>query len=213
MDGDLAPLPGMLALCERHGALLVVDDAHGTGVVGEGGRGAAALLGVAGAPRLVQVGTLSKAFGVAGGFVAGTRLLRDLLVNRARAFVFDTALAPPCAGAALAALNVIRDEPDRIGKLARNSRQLRNRLRERGFPVEDHPSAIIPVVLGDAGVALDVATRLRNAGFLVVAIRPPTVPRGTSRIRVTVMATHEPAQVEALVNAIANAVPGTPVTR
>ncbi len=204
MDGDLAPLAEMMSLCERHDALLVVDDAHGTGTIGPGGRGAAALAGICG-PRVIHMGTLSKALGSQGGFIAGPAVLRDLLVNRARAFIFDTALAPPSAAAALEAVHVIVEEPERIGALARRSALLRVRLREHGFTVPESPSPVVPVILGDAERTLRASAELRDRGFLVVAIRPPTVPRGTSRLRITVMASHTDEQVAALADAVAAA--------
>lgn len=202
MDGDVAPLAHLYRLAEKYEAFLIVDDAHGTGVVGEGGAGAASLAGVAGAPLLVQVGTLSKALGSQGGFVAGPRALRDLIVNRARAFIYDTALAPASAAAALAALDVIEKEPGRLAALHENSRLLRSELARCGFGMLNSPSAIVPLVVGTAERTLDVARTLENRGFLCVAIRPPTVPPGTSRVRMTVMATHPAEAVKELAQTV-----------
>ena len=203
MDGDLAPIAEMLELCERHGALLIVDDAHGTGTIGQGGAGATALACVKPSARLVQMGTLSKALGSQGGFVAGPPVLRDLLVSRARAFIFDTALAPPCASAALAAIEIMHREPERVVRLQKNARLLRELLRGRGLPVPDSPSPIVPVVIGGAAETMRVSAALRDEGFLVVGIRPPTVPRGTSRLRITPMATHTDEDIRALADAVA----------
>lgn len=202
MDGDTAPLAAIMRLCERHDALLLLDDAHGTGTTGADGRGSAHAAGIAGHPRLVHMGTLSKALGSQGGFVAGPRVLREILVNRARTFVFDTALAPPAAAAALEALRVMRDEPERVAALRRNAERLRARLRDGGIGVPESPSPIVPVVLGGADHTLAESARLLDAGFLVVAIRPPTVPRGTSRLRITLGAGHTTDTVDALAEEI-----------
>lgn len=203
MDGDVAPVAELYQLAEAHEAYLVVDDAHGTGVVGERGAGVASLAGIAGAPLLVQIGTLSKALGSQGGFVACSRALRQLLVNRARAFIFDTALAPPCAAAALAAFDVIEREPERLRNLLRNAELLRARLLNYGLSVDASPSAIIPLIIGDAQRSVEMARKLEERGHLCVAIRPPTVPPGTARLRMTVMASHPTEAIEELADVIA----------
>lgn len=228
MDGDMAPLPELLAMCERWGAVLVVDDAHGTGTVGPGGRGTVARFGLeaASSPHLVQMGTLSKALGAQGGFIAGPAVLIRLLVNRARAFIYDTALAPPAAAAAREALRIVEEEPERIEALKSNARLLRGELPREDAPagtteaVEEEEGAkatesvagaaaesadetpIIPVILGNAQKTVETSRRLREAGYLAVAIRPPTVPPGTSRLRLTVTAAHAPEQIRALAQAI-----------
>jgi 8-amino-7-oxononanoate synthase len=199
MDGDIAPLPALLELCEQHDAVLVVDDAHGLGTVGPGGRGAVAHQGIDGSRNLVHMGTLSKALGSMGGYVAGTDELRELLVNRARAFVFDTALAPMCTAAADEALTIIEEEPSRVEALQRNARYLRRALE---IHAEDDASSIIPVMVGEADDALRTSRLLRERGFLVVAIRPPTVPQKTSRLRVSVMSSHTESQMDALAAAV-----------
>lgn len=198
MDGDVAPLAELYGLAEKVGGLLLVDDAHGTGVVGDGGSGAAAWAGVAGQQRLVQVGTLSKALGAQGGFVAGPDILRRLLVNKARGFIFETGLAPASAAAALGALEVLEREPERLVELRRRADLLRSALRAGGAAMAESPSAIVPVVVGDARRAVEWAQQLERAGFLAVAIRPPTVPPGSARLRLTVMATHPLDVVEHL---------------
>ena len=196
MDGDLPPLADLLNLCERYNALLILDDAHGTGTMGQGGHGTADHAGVSGHPHLVQTGTLSKALGSQGGFVSGPQVLMELLINHARAFIFDTALAPPSAAAALEALQILAAEPGRVAKLSSNLRRLRDNLRKGGLPIPDHPTPIVPVVLGDAAKAVAMAQQLEKAGFLTIAIRPPTVPAGSSRLRITVTATHTTQQID-----------------
>ncbi|RMH27045.1 MAG: 8-amino-7-oxononanoate synthase [Candidatus Hydrogenedentota bacterium] len=203
MDGDVAPITELQEICERWGALLVVDDAHGTGVVGPNGAGVVQWLGLSGAPNLVQVATLSKAFGTQGGFVAGPSKLREFLVNRARAFIFDTALAPPCVGAALGALEVLEQEPERVATLRELSALLRRLLWMQGFSIPESPAAIVPLVVGDAARTLELAAALEAQDYLVVGIRPPTVPPGTSRLRITLMCSHPREAVEGLVQAIA----------
>jgi len=208
MDGDVAPLAELSRLAQEHDALLIVDDAHGTGVIGARGEGAAGAAGVAGAPHVIQIGTLSKALGAQGGFVAGPRVLRDLLVNRARTFIYDTALAPPSVGAALAALDVLEREPWRLAALRRNAVLLRESLAEAGIARPEGSSAIVPVVVGEASRALALAAALEEHGFLGVAIRPPTVPRGSARIRLTAMATHPPEVIRSLAQALAGLMRG-----
>lgn len=205
MDGDLAPLPDLLAVCEKWDALLVVDDAHATGTIGPSGRGSAAHFGVTGHPLLIHLGTLSKALGSQGGFVAGPQVLKQVLVNRARTFIFDTALAPPAAAAALAALKLIEADGAPTGRLSANSVALRAALRGHGLEVPDSPSPVVPIVLGGAEDAVQVSGAVAEAGFLGVAIRPPTVPPGTSRIRLTVMATHPGDGLTAAAEAVARA--------
>ncbi|MGC8742024.1 MAG: aminotransferase class I/II-fold pyridoxal phosphate-dependent enzyme [Candidatus Sumerlaeaceae bacterium] len=208
MDGDMAPLRELAGLAESEGGVLVVDDAHGTGVVGPQGAGALAATGLTSMPHCVQMGTLSKALGSQGGFIVGPRYLRELLVNRARAFIYDTALAPPCVAAALAALEVIEQESQRIQNLAHNAAALRSHARCHGLAVADSPSAIVPVVVGEASDALRLGEHLEREGFLGVAIRPPTVPPGTSRIRLTVMATHPRDVIERLAAVLADGIRG-----
>jgi 8-amino-7-oxononanoate synthase len=186
MDGDIADVDGLVALCARHGALLVLDEAH-------------AVLGpdpdLSGIDAL-RVGTLSKTLGSLGGFVAGPRRLAELVVNRARSYIFTTALSPADSAAALAAVDVVRSD---------EGHGLRHRLRanvERLRP--RHPSPIVPVVLGDEARTLAAAAALLEHGMLVPAIRPPTVPPGTSRLRVAVSAAHAPSQIDALAAALAS---------
>ncbi len=201
MDGDIAPLLEMSDLCEKHHALLLVDDAHGTGVRGERGAGSAELAGIADKSHVIQVGTLSKALGSQGGFVAGPDILRDLMVNTARTFIFDTGLNPAAAGAALEALRIIKDEPERREKLRQNVLLFRKLLNRVGCD-KRNPSQIIPVLMAEEERALQAAASLRNQGFFVAAIRPPTVPYGTSRLRITITADHAESDIRQLAQAI-----------
>jgi 8-amino-7-oxononanoate synthase len=179
-----------------------VDEAHAFGVLGPTGRGLCAAAGVA--PD-VLIGTLGKSAGAAGGFVAGPRELRDLLVNRARTFVFTTALPPPVAAAATAAIGLIAGpEGERRRRLlAERIESLTGDLARRGLVTSRGPGPIVPVVLGAEARALEVAAALRQRGFFVPAIRPPTVPAGSSRLRVTLSAAHEPADVQRFTAALA----------
>lgn len=204
MDGDLAPLPALCDLAERWGCMLMVDEAHATGVLGARGAGAVDALGVRGRVPIVM-GTLSKALGSVGGFVAGSRRLVDFLRNRARTFMFDTALAPSAVGAAIAALRVARVEEERRARLRQMIALLHDELVDLGYEVLPPDAAILPVLVGDSDAALDLAVALRERGVWAPAIRPPAVPRGTARVRVTLMATHTPAQLERAVSAFAGA--------
>lgn len=189
MDGDIAPLADIVAVARRHHALVMVDDAHATGVVGEGGRGTAAYAGVAGQVD-VQVGTLSKALAAEGGFVAGSRDLIAYLRNRARSFIFSTALAPATIGAALAALGVLRRTLSLPAQLRESAAYFRAGLTAAGFHVPPGITPIVPVLVGDAALTMALACRLGEAGVIVSGIRPPAVPAGTSRLRITVTAAH-----------------------
>jgi 7-keto-8-aminopelargonate synthetase and related enzymes len=195
MDGDLAPLPDLVEVCGRHGAVLMVDEAHATGVVGPGGRGAVAHFGLEGRVPVVM-GTLSKSLGAAGGFIAGSEELCGFLRHRARSFVFDTALPPPTAAAALTALGILEREPERAERVRWLARCMAEGLAEIGYPVPRPEAAVIPVVVGEPATALELAGGLLERGVLAVAIRPPSVPEGTSRLRVTVMATHTDAHLD-----------------
>ena len=198
MDGDLAPLLELAELADRHGAMLLVDEAHGTGVFGPTGRGAAEACGLRPEQVHVRVGTLSKALGSAGGFVAGSRRLVAWLHNHARTLVYST--APPAAAAAAAheALRVAIAEPARRAHLRGLAVILRDRLRAAGRPVPAGVGPIVPVHLGEPATAVDLAAHLGRQGFLVAAIRPPTVPVGTARLRISLTAAHTVAEVERL---------------
>ncbi|MEW6271294.1 MAG: 8-amino-7-oxononanoate synthase, partial [Thermodesulfobacteriota bacterium] len=195
MDGDLAPVVEMARLAERHDAWLMLDEAHAMGVLGEDGAGLAARLG-AGARVTVRMGTLGKALGGYGAFVAGSRALIELLVNRARAYVYSTALPPAVVGAARAAVAIARREPERREALWRNARRLHARLAAAGIAMQPLESPIIPLLVGEANAALRVAERACELGVLAPAIRPPTVPPGTARLRLTPIATHTEEQID-----------------
>lgn len=190
MDGDLAPLPEIVALAEKYRAYLMVDDAHATGVFGRRGAGTAEHFGLEGRVE-VQMGTLSKALASAGGYVAGKKHLIDYLRNRARTFIFNTGLPPAAVGAALAALEVVQDEPEIRARLWENAGFLRAGLIRLGYRVLSTESPIIPVLVGEELKTVTLAGLLLKKGVFVSGIRPPTVPPGTSRLRVTVMATHK----------------------
>jgi 8-amino-7-oxononanoate synthase len=183
VDGDTAPLRALHAVCRARGALLVVDEAHGLGVRGPGGRGLLAEVGLAGADDVVATVTLSKALGAQGGAVLGPAAVTAHLVDTARSFIFDTGLAPPAVGAALAALHVLEAEPERPAAVLRNAAVL---AAAAGVPAP--PSAVVPVVLGEPEVAVAVARRCRERGVRVGCFRPPSVPEGTSRLRLTARA-------------------------
>jgi 8-amino-7-oxononanoate synthase len=201
MDGDLAPLAAIAELARAHGAYTYVDDAHGTAVVGPDGRGSAALCG---APVDVAVGTLGKALGAAGAFVAGSAALCELLAHRARSFVFTTGSPPAVAAAALAALQIARAEPWRRERVRANARRLRAGLAAAGLATLDGEGAghVVPVLVGGAEETVAAGAALRARGFAVGAVRPPTVPAGTSRLRLGVSAAHTPDQVDGLVAAV-----------
>lgn len=202
MDGDLAPLVGLADAAERHGAMLMVDEAHATGVFGPGGHGVAEALGIE--LRVdARVGTLSKALGSIGGFVAGSRRLIEWLVHRARPYVFSTAMPGAAAAATIAALDIVRDEPERRTELLRRAEQLRRRLTDQGWNVGRSASQIIPLVVGRPERAMAMAEQLYARGFYVPAIRPPTVPEGESCLRISLSWAHLPEQIDALVEALA----------
>jgi 8-amino-7-oxononanoate synthase len=206
MDGDLAPLPKLQALCREHGAALMTDDAHGFGVLGEQGRGANELLGTR--PD-IYVATMGKSLGAAGAFVAGSEMLIEYLIQRARSFVFSTAPPPAIAAAALEALRIIRAEPERrarlranIARFSRGAAQLGVRLGPPDAAIVNPDVAIQPIVIGDAARTMAASRALLERGLWVAGIRPPTVPAGTSRLRITLCATHEPEHVDQLLDAL-----------
>jgi 8-amino-7-oxononanoate synthase len=209
MDGDVADLPALAQLAAGSGAALMVDDAHGFGVLGERGRGSAELLGVE--PE-VLVATLGKSLGCAGGFVAGSETLIEYLVQRARTWVFSTAPPPALAAAARAALRIVRDEPQLRARLHANIERFVRGARERGLPVEERAIAtpIQPIIVHEDARALALSRELMARGYWIAAIRPPTVPRGTARLRITLSAAHEPAQIDGLLDALAQSLTALP---
>jgi 8-amino-7-oxononanoate synthase len=204
MDGDAAPLAGIVELCERHGAMLYLDEAHSTGVLGDTGAGLAEATGLTARVDAIM-GTLGKALGSFGAFVAGSRPLTDWLTSRARTFVFTTALPPAACGAALAAVEIVRTDLPRRLHLHALTLRMKGGLSRLGFGVKDVVAPIFPVVLGEERPALEASRLLRDRGFFVRAIRPPTVPRGTSRLRVSLTAAHTEAQVDAFLAGLAEA--------
>lgn len=204
MDGDRADLPALVALAERHGAALYVDEAHASGVLGPQGRGLAAEC--KGGVDIVM-GTLGKAFGAFGAYVAGSRALIDWLVNSCPGFIYTTALPPAVLGAVDAALDLIPDMDRERERLARNSQRLRDALALRNYDTLNSSTQIIPAVIGSEADALATARRLEDAGILAVAIRPPTVAAGTSRLRLTLSGALGEAQMQQLLDAVAACLP------
>jgi 8-amino-7-oxononanoate synthase len=211
MDGDRAPLRELAALCRREGATLMVDDAHALGVLGPAGAGsvAAANLGAGEVPVLMA--TLGKALGAHGAFVAGSAALIEGLTQFARTYVYTTAMPPALAAAALAAVRLARTQDWRREKLAALITRFRAGAGQLGLPLAESCTPIQPLLLGDAAAALAAAQALEAHGLLVTAIRPPTVPAGQARLRITLSAAHEEEHVDRLLEALAQAVPGTPL--
>lgn len=202
MDGDLAPLPDLFALAERFDAWLVVDDAHGFGVLGPGGRGSIAHFDLPPSPRLILMGTLGKAAGVSGAFVAGDRRVIDWLTQRARPYIFTTASSPLLAAALLASLDLIAAGDERRAHLRRLIDRLRSGLDGLPWRLLPSPTAIQPLLIGGNDAAVRLSERLFARGLWVPAIRPPTVPAGTARLRISLSAAHDEAQIDALISAL-----------
>lgn len=201
MDGVAAPLRDISTVARSFDAGLLVDEAHALGVFGPGGRGLAAALGVE--PDVV-VGTLGKSFGVAGAFVAASEDVVSLIRNRARSFVYSTAPPPMVARAAIAALELVREADDARDALLANAVKLRTRLRSLGFELPDGNSQILPILIGENDRTMQLSAKLLARGVFVQGIRPPTVPEGTARLRLTPMATHRPEQIERAIEAFAS---------
>jgi 8-amino-7-oxononanoate synthase len=202
MDGDLAPLAELVEVARRHDAMLMVDEAHATGVFGQHGRGVAEHLGVE-SNIDVRVGTLSKALGCVGGFVAGSRSLVAWLVNRARPYIFSTAAPAAMAAAVSASLQIVGNEPQRRETLLTNAKSLRDQLTAQGWNTGRSASQIIPIIVGDASRAVQLSAALRDRGFFVPAIRPPTVPDGEACLRISLTSGHTTKIVAALLAAFA----------
>jgi 8-amino-7-oxononanoate synthase len=194
MDGDVAPLREISELARRYGVRVMVDEAHGTGAVGPGGRGAVAAAGLDGEIDVV-VGTLGKSLGSYGAYVCASAELVQLLVNTARSLIFSTALPPPAVAGALAALELLREQPRRVEKLQANADALRHELEADGWDVAGSSTQIVPLIVGDAGMAMRVCEAAIERGVFAQAIRPPTVPAGTSRLRLAVMASHTKSEL------------------
>ncbi|HXH02271.1 MAG TPA: 8-amino-7-oxononanoate synthase [Candidatus Competibacteraceae bacterium] len=199
MDGDRADIAGLVALAERYGAFLYIDEAHATGVFGPGGAG---LCHGYGRRIDLLMGTFGKALGGFGAFVACSRMVRDYLINRCAGLIYATALPPPVLGAIAAALDLLPELDEERRRLVAHGDRLRQRLQAAGYDTLASTTQIIPVVLGEEQAVLDAAARLREQGLLVAAIRPPTVARGSSRLRISLSAAHTAAEVDALADAL-----------
>ncbi|KAB2961042.1 MAG: 8-amino-7-oxononanoate synthase [Candidatus Methylomirabilis oxygeniifera] len=202
MDGDVAPLREIVELAERYGCLTMVDDSHGTGVLGETGRGTVEATGVLG--RIdIETGSLAKALGAFGGYVVGSRTVIEHLINRARPFIFTCALPPAVPATLLDALTIVEQEPERRQRLWDNTRYIRAGLQEIGFEVNENGTQIIPLILGEPERTMRFCQELLNRGVFAQGIRYPAVPRGTERIRLTVTASHDTADLDAALTALA----------
>lgn len=202
MDGDVAPLDALASTCRQRDAWLVVDDAHGIGVLGESGRGSVEHFGLGATDVPVLMGTLGKAVGSFGAFVAGSRELIETLINRSRTYIYTTALPAAVAGASLAALEIVETEPERRAHLRALVEHFRSGAKNLGLELMESFTPIQPIVVGDAASALRISDALLEQGILVTAIRPPTVPDGTARLRVTLSAAHSEADVDRLLECL-----------
>lgn len=201
MDGDLAPLPELARLAEEFEAILLVDDAHGTGVMGPTGRGTIEHWGVESA-KVLHMGTLSKAIGTSGGFMTGTKEFISYLINTSRSFIYSTAPPPAMAAAAQAAIHLIQEEPERRARLWQNREHMYQALKAMGCHMTRTQSPILPIIVNDPKLAVKMSHGLQKQGIFIPAIRPPTVPKGTSRLRVTVTAEHSMEQIDFAMKAI-----------
>ena len=208
MDGDVAPLMEIVELAQRYDARVMVDEAHGTGCVGPGGRGLVASLALEEEVDVV-VGTLGKSLGSYGAYVLCDKPMAKYLINTARTLIFSTALPPPAVAAAIAALELLREQPRRVEKLQRNGRVLREALGESGLPVPAGDTPIVPVIVGDARATVAASDRALERGIFAQPIRPPTVPAGTSRLRLAVMASHTKSELREAAQVLAAAVPAS----
>jgi 8-amino-7-oxononanoate synthase len=212
MDGDVAPLPELAVLAKRFGVRLMIDDAHAIGVLGPGGRGSVAAAGLEDEVDVV-VGTLGKALGSYGAYACASSEMRDYLVNTARPFIFSTAPPPPAVGAALAALSLLASRPGLAQHLRRNAAMLREALGDQLLDVGPSRTQIVPIIVGDARRAVALCERALEGGVFAQAIRPPTVPEGTSRLRLTVMASHRVDELQVAARVIGSAAREIGVTR
>jgi len=201
VDGDIAPLPAIVEIARKNNILLMVDDAHATGVLGPNGGGTADYFGLRDQID-ISMGTLSKALASEGGFIAGKRSLIDYLINTSRSFIFSTALSPATIAVARKALDIIRTEPQRRQTLLANTAWFRAELRKTGFDVAENEAPIISIVVGEPDLAVAFSNRLMERNIFVSAIRPPTVPAGTSRLRISIMATHTRKDLQQALNHI-----------
>jgi 8-amino-7-oxononanoate synthase len=203
MDGDIAPLAELTRLASKHGMRILADDAHGIGVLGKNGRGSFEHLGVPLVPPAILMGTLGKALGVFGAFVAGEAALIETLIQRARTYIYTTALPPAVAEAVRASLGIVRQDSWRREQLQALVAQFRAGAQQLGFALSSSSTPIQPLMFGEARAAVETSRRLRERGILVTAIRPPTVPEGSARLRITFSAAHTATQVDRLLEALA----------
>jgi 8-amino-7-oxononanoate synthase len=208
MDGDVAPLPEIVELAQRYDARVMVDEAHGTGCVGPGGRGLVAACALEDEVDVI-VGTLGKALGSYGAYVLCEKPMAKYLINSARTLIFSTALPPPAVAAAMAALDLLREQPRRVEKLQRNAAVLREALTESGLPVAPGETPIVPLIVGDANATVAAGDRALENGIFAQPIRPPTVPAGTSRLRLTVMASHTKSELREAARTLVRVVPAS----
>ena len=207
MDGDLAPLNHYAQLCVEHQAVLMVDDAHGFGVLGRQGGGCAEHFALDSKELPILVGTLGKAFGTFGAFVAGSEALIETLIQFSRTYIYTTALPPPVAAATLTSLQLLQNDHDRRERLHQRIKQFRLGANRLGLPLMESPTPIQPLVLGDDSLVVQVASALKHQGILVGAIRPPTVPEGSARLRMTFSAAHTKEDVDTLLAALDVVIP------
>jgi glycine C-acetyltransferase len=202
MDGDIAPIKEIAGIAERYGATVLLDDAHSTGVLGKNGKGTLEHTGIEDHPFLIQMGTLGKALGTFGAFIAGTEDLRELLVSKARSFVYTTALPAPICAAAKRAIELLEEEPERRLRLWENAAFLRQGLRDAGLKTIEGETQIIPIIVGSSSNTMKITGRLLQQGLFIQGIRPPTVPENTARLRVTVTADHTREDLEGALKTI-----------
>jgi 8-amino-7-oxononanoate synthase len=202
MDGDVAPLAEIVELAKRHGARVLIDEAHAIGAIGPGGRGAVAEAGLEGEVDVI-VGTLGKALGSYGAFLCGSRVMVEYIVNTARTLIFSTAPAPPAVAGALAALELLSEQPRRVAKLQANASAMRLALADEGIPVAAGRTQILPLIVGEAEASLKLSAAALERGLFVQAIRPPSVADGSARLRLTVMATHRANELRRAARTIA----------
>ena len=207
MDGDVAPLPEIVELARRHGARVMVDEAHATGMLGPGGRGAVAEAGLEGEVDVI-VGTLGKALGSYGAYVCCAASLAQYAINESRSLIFSTALPPPAVAGALAALDLLEEQPRRVERLRANADSLRDELAREGFEVAGSATQIVPLMVGDPDLAMRLCQAAIEEGVFAQAIRPPTVPDGTSRLRLAVMASHSRSELRQAAAMLARAALG-----
>jgi glycine C-acetyltransferase len=202
MDGDIAPIKELAGIAERYGAMVLLDDAHATGVLGRDGKGTLEHFGLINHPSIIQMGTLGKALGTFGAYVAGGKNLVELLITKARSFVYTTALPPVVCAAAKRAIELVEEEPDRRRKLLDNASFMREGLRDAGLDTITSETQIIPIIVGSTERTMEITGRLLERGLFIQGIRPPTVPENTSRLRVTVTSEHAREDLEGALKTI-----------